>query len=111
MLSYLFIGANDIDASAIFYDAILIPLGYDREVSEGQVRDVTQLGISWRFFQRLKSVRTVSKATASRLQFEKISFLSTVFAKPQEPMAATPNLVRSQKGGAPTSAATSLSAS
>jgi hypothetical protein len=37
MLSYLFIGANDVDASAKFYDAILIPLGYDREVSEGQV--------------------------------------------------------------------------
>jgi hypothetical protein len=37
MLSYLFIGANDVHASAKFYDAILSPLGYDREVSEGQV--------------------------------------------------------------------------
>lgn len=36
MLSYLFIGANDIDASARFYDAILLPLGYEKESSDGQ---------------------------------------------------------------------------
>ncbi|KPG84962.1 VOC family protein [Pseudomonas sp. RIT-PI-o] len=28
MLSYLFIGANDVDRSAAFYKAILTPLGY-----------------------------------------------------------------------------------
>ena len=36
MLSYLFIGANDVEASARFYDAILSPLRYEKEQSEGQ---------------------------------------------------------------------------
>ncbi|VVO69538.1 hypothetical protein PS838_01225 [Pseudomonas fluorescens] len=36
MLSYLFIGANDVEASARFYDAILSPLGYEKDRSEGQ---------------------------------------------------------------------------
>lgn len=36
MLSYLFIGANDIAASARFYDAILLPLGYEKESAEDQ---------------------------------------------------------------------------
>lgn len=36
MLSYLFIGANDIDASTRFYDAILSPLGYEKEKSDHQ---------------------------------------------------------------------------
>ncbi|NMZ91481.1 VOC family protein [Pseudomonas panacis] len=35
MLSYLFIGANDLDASARFYEAILSPLHYEKERSEG----------------------------------------------------------------------------
>ena len=35
MLSYLFIGANDAEASARFYDAILSPLHYVKELSEG----------------------------------------------------------------------------
>jgi hypothetical protein len=35
MLSYLFIGANNVEASARFYDAILSPLGYDKNRSEG----------------------------------------------------------------------------
>lgn len=34
MLSYLFIGANDIEASARFYDAVLSPLGYEKDRSE-----------------------------------------------------------------------------
>jgi hypothetical protein len=36
MLSYLFIGANDVEVSAQFYDAILSPLGYEKDQSEGQ---------------------------------------------------------------------------
>jgi hypothetical protein len=36
MLSYLFIGANDVELSAQFYDAILSPLGYEKDQSEGQ---------------------------------------------------------------------------
>ena len=36
MLSYLFNGANDVEASARFYDAILSPLGYEKDRSEGQ---------------------------------------------------------------------------
>lgn len=36
MLSYLFIGANDIAASARFYDAILLPLGYEKESADDQ---------------------------------------------------------------------------
>ena len=36
MLSYLFIGANDVEASARFYDAILSPLGYEKDRSEGR---------------------------------------------------------------------------
>ncbi len=35
MLSYLFIGANDVEASARFYNAILSPLGYEKDRSEG----------------------------------------------------------------------------
>lgn len=35
MLSYLFIGANDVEASARFYEAILSPLKYEKELSEG----------------------------------------------------------------------------
>jgi hypothetical protein len=35
MLSYLFIGANDVEASALFYDHILSPLGYEKDRSEG----------------------------------------------------------------------------
>jgi hypothetical protein len=36
MLSYLFIGAKDVEAAARFYDAILSPLGYEKDQSEGQ---------------------------------------------------------------------------
>ncbi|VVP30327.1 hypothetical protein PS874_04176 [Pseudomonas fluorescens] len=36
MLSYLFIGANDVEASARFHEAILSPLRYEKEQSEGQ---------------------------------------------------------------------------
>ena len=36
MLRYLFIGTNDVKASARFYDAILSPLGYEKERSEGR---------------------------------------------------------------------------
>jgi catechol 2,3-dioxygenase-like lactoylglutathione lyase family enzyme len=36
MLSYLYIGANDVDASGRFYDAILSPLGYEKELAEEQ---------------------------------------------------------------------------
>ncbi|VVP30635.1 hypothetical protein PS874_04191 [Pseudomonas fluorescens] len=36
MLSYLFNGANDVEASARFYDAILSPLGYEKDRSEGR---------------------------------------------------------------------------
>lgn len=36
MLSYLFIGANDIEVSARFYDAILLPLGYEKDASDLQ---------------------------------------------------------------------------
>lgn len=35
MLDYLTIGANDFEASARFYDALLLPLGYERQVGEG----------------------------------------------------------------------------
>ncbi|MFP3848950.1 VOC family protein [Pseudomonas sp. W5-01] len=35
MLSYLWIGANDVDASVAFYDSILLPLGYEKGYSEG----------------------------------------------------------------------------
>jgi catechol 2,3-dioxygenase-like lactoylglutathione lyase family enzyme len=35
MLSYLFIGANDLEASALFYDAVLSPLDYEKDQSEG----------------------------------------------------------------------------
>ena len=35
MLSYLFIGANDVEASARFYEAVLSPLNYVMEYSEG----------------------------------------------------------------------------
>lgn len=35
MLSYLFIGANDVEVSARFYEAILSPLKYEKELSEG----------------------------------------------------------------------------
>lgn len=34
MLSYLWIGANDVDASVAFYDSILLPLGYEKDPSE-----------------------------------------------------------------------------
>ncbi|QCI13233.1 VOC family protein [Pseudomonas putida] len=34
MLSYLWIGANDVNASTAFYDAILLPLGYTKDDSE-----------------------------------------------------------------------------
>jgi len=36
MLSYLYIGANDVQASGRFYEAILSPLGYETEQEEGQ---------------------------------------------------------------------------
>lgn len=35
MLDYLTIGANDVAMSARFYDALLLPLGYDRRIDEG----------------------------------------------------------------------------
>lgn len=35
MLSYLWIGANDVDASVAFYDSILLPLRYEKDYSEG----------------------------------------------------------------------------
>ena len=35
MLGYLTIGANDVDASARFYDALLLPLGYEKQVADG----------------------------------------------------------------------------
>jgi catechol 2,3-dioxygenase-like lactoylglutathione lyase family enzyme len=35
MLSYLFIGANDLEQSAAFYQAILAPLGYEKNRSGG----------------------------------------------------------------------------
>ncbi|RMQ50410.1 Glyoxalase/bleomycin resistance protein/dioxygenase [Pseudomonas cichorii] len=34
MLSYLWIGANDVDASLVFYDSILLPLRYEKDYSE-----------------------------------------------------------------------------
>lgn len=34
MLSYLWIGANDVGASVAFYDAVLLPLGYEKDFSE-----------------------------------------------------------------------------
>lgn len=36
MLSYLCIGANDVDLSAQFYEALLFPLGYEKEWEAGQ---------------------------------------------------------------------------
>jgi catechol 2,3-dioxygenase-like lactoylglutathione lyase family enzyme len=36
MLSYLYIGANDVEASGRFYDAVLSPLGYELEVAQEQ---------------------------------------------------------------------------
>jgi len=36
MLSYLYIGANDVNASGRFYDAVLSPLGYETELADGQ---------------------------------------------------------------------------
>ena len=38
MLSYLSIGANDVAKSARFYQAVLVPLGYEREDSGQSVR-------------------------------------------------------------------------
>jgi catechol 2,3-dioxygenase-like lactoylglutathione lyase family enzyme len=38
MLDYLTIGANDVEASARFYDALLLPLGYERQVGDGYAR-------------------------------------------------------------------------
>ena len=38
MLSYLTIGANDVDASAAFYRGILVPLGYEEDRHGGSVR-------------------------------------------------------------------------
>jgi hypothetical protein len=38
MLSYLSIGANDPRASALFYEAVLLPLGYGRDDSGEAVR-------------------------------------------------------------------------
>jgi hypothetical protein len=35
MLSYLFIGASDVNLSARFYEAVLSPLGYQNELAEG----------------------------------------------------------------------------
>lgn len=35
MLSYLWIGANDVDASVAFYDSVLLPLEYEKDYSEG----------------------------------------------------------------------------
>jgi catechol 2,3-dioxygenase-like lactoylglutathione lyase family enzyme len=34
MLSYLWIGANDVDASVAFYDSLLLPLGYEKDYSQ-----------------------------------------------------------------------------
>lgn len=34
MLGYLTIGANDVAASARFYDALLLPIGYQKQVRE-----------------------------------------------------------------------------
>ena len=36
MLSYLYIGANDVDAFGRFYDAIFSPLSYEKEVAQEQ---------------------------------------------------------------------------
>ena len=38
MLNYVTIGANDVDLSARFYDALLFPLGYERQSGEGYAR-------------------------------------------------------------------------
>jgi catechol 2,3-dioxygenase-like lactoylglutathione lyase family enzyme len=38
MLSYLSIGANDVERSARFYAAVLLPLGYDEREVEGSIR-------------------------------------------------------------------------
>ncbi|MGV3548744.1 VOC family protein [Rhizobium sp.] len=35
MLDYMTIGANDVEASVRFYDALLLPLGYERDGGEG----------------------------------------------------------------------------
>ncbi len=37
MLSYLFIGANDVDLSGRFYEAVLLPLGYIKENDDGRL--------------------------------------------------------------------------
>ncbi|MEG3111764.1 MULTISPECIES: VOC family protein [Pantoea] len=37
MLSYLFIGANDVELSGQFYAAVLLPLGYEKEVDGEQL--------------------------------------------------------------------------
>lgn len=37
MLSYLFIGANDVKHSGVFYEAVLLPLGYEKEVDGEQL--------------------------------------------------------------------------
>ncbi len=36
MLSYVYIGANDVEASGRFYDAVLTPLGYEKEFGDEQ---------------------------------------------------------------------------
>lgn len=36
MLSYVYIGANDVEASGRFYDAVLAPLGYEKEFGDDQ---------------------------------------------------------------------------
>ena len=38
MLSYLSIGANDPEISAHFYEAVLLPIGYERSESGGSIR-------------------------------------------------------------------------
>lgn len=38
MLSYLTIGANDVNVSAAFYRAILVPLGFEEDAHGGAVR-------------------------------------------------------------------------
>lgn len=38
MLGYVTIGADDIERSGRFYDALLLPLGYERQVGEGYVQ-------------------------------------------------------------------------
>lgn len=38
MLGYVTIGANDLEQSGRFYDALLLPLGYERQVEEIYIR-------------------------------------------------------------------------